>query len=81
VPADRLLRASQGRIIGWWQAAYTQAQALVRERFWLEAASSLPRVITANESLDDVFDAVCLQRMKLKNDQQVPEWAGERYVV
>lgn len=80
VPTDRLLRASQERILGWWEAAYTQAQPTLKERFWLEAASSLPGVKAAKVTLDDVFDAVCLQRMKLKNDQQVPEWTGERYV-
>jgi hypothetical protein len=26
------------------------------------------------------FDAWILQRVKLKHDQQVPEWMGEKYV-
>jgi hypothetical protein len=25
---------------------------------------------------DDVFDAVGFQRLRLKEDQQIPEWAG-----
>jgi hypothetical protein len=79
-PADRLLRASKDRIISWWEAAYTQDQPTLRERFWLEAASSLPSVKVGNDSLHDVFDAICLQRMKLKHDQQVPEWQGENYI-
>jgi hypothetical protein len=26
--------------------------------------------------MSDIFDALCLQRMRLKHDQQVPEWTG-----
>ena len=59
LPADRLLRASEGRIISWWEAAYTRDQPPLRERFWLEAASSLPGVRAGSDSVHDVFDAVC----------------------
>jgi HNH endonuclease len=80
LPADRLLRASEDRIINWWHAAYIQDQPSLREQFWLEASSSLPCIRAENDSLHDVFDAVSLQRVKLKHDQQVPEWMGEKYV-
>jgi hypothetical protein len=80
LPADRLLRASEDRIINWWHAAYIQDQPSLREQFWLAASSSLPCIRAENDSLHDVFDAVSLQRVKLKHDQQVPEWMGEKYV-
>ena len=80
LPADRLLKASKDRIANWWEMAYTRDEPLLRERFWLEASASLPGVRAENDSLYDVFEAVCLRRMKLKHDQQVPEWAGEKYV-
>ena len=53
---------------------------MVSERFWLEATSSLPTVRTDKQQLNDVFDAVCFQRIRLKHDQQVPEWTGERHI-
>jgi SAM-dependent methyltransferase len=80
LPADRLLRASEDRIVRWWDAGYNRDQPSIRERFWLEASSSLPSIRVGNDGLADVFDAICLQRMKLKHDQQVPEWPGETYV-
>jgi HNH endonuclease len=80
LPSDRLLRASKNRIMNWWEAAYLQEGSLLPERFWLEATSSLPRIRAESDNLHDVFEAVCLRRLKLKHDQQVPEWAGEQYV-
>jgi hypothetical protein len=72
--------ASQERIIHWWKSAYTANNLILNDRFRLEAASSLPSIESASDSLCDIFDAVCLQRIRLKNDQRVPEWPGEQYV-
>ena len=80
LPADRLLRSAQDRVLNWWGPAYVEGVQAISDRFWLEANSSLPGIQTENGTLDDIFDAVCLQRMRLKHDQQVPEWAGERYI-
>ena len=79
LPADRLLRSAQDRVINWWEVAYVDTSPIVSEQFWLEAKSSLPSVNAADGTLDDIFDAICLQRMRLKHDQQVPEWSGEKY--
>ena len=51
----------------------------VAERFALEATVSLPGVAPADASLDSYYSAVNLQRLRLKQNQQVPEWNGERY--
>ena len=80
LPSDRLLRSAQDRIIDWWETAYADDRPVVSERFWLEAKSSLPSVNSGENTLNDLFDAVCLQRMRLKHDQQVPEWTGGQHV-
>lgn len=38
-----------------------------------EATATLPSVGEAT-SLDDIFSAVSLQQVRLKNDQQIPVW-------
>ncbi len=80
LPGDRLLRSAQDRVLNWWGPAYAEGVPMISDRFWLEANSSLPGIRAAEGTLDDVFDAVCLQRMRLRCDQQVPEWAGEKYI-
>ena len=78
LPSDRLLRSAQERVLDWWDTAYLEDAPAVSDRFWLEATASLPGVINDQGNLDDIFDAVRLQRMRLRHDQQVPEWAGEK---
>lgn len=80
LPADRLLRSAQDRVLNWWEPAYVGGVPAISDRFWLEANSSLPGIDAEKGTLDDIFDAVCLQRMRLKHDQQVPEWTGEKYL-
>ncbi len=81
LPSDQILRVAQDRIMTWWCSAYQRdAKNVLAERFMLEAAASLPGVTLPVSNLDDVFAAVSLQRMRLKHDQQVPEWGGERYL-
>lgn len=79
--SDRLLRAAQGRIVEWWERAFTSENPVVRERFWLEAAASLPSMNGRSTSLSELCEAMSLQRIRLRYDQQVPEWNGEKYVV
>ena len=80
LPSDRLLRSVQDRVLYWWESAYLTDEPEFSDRFWLEANASLPGVISDQGSLDDIFDAVRLQRMRLKHDQQAPEWKGEQYL-
>ena len=79
LPGASLLRTVQDRVMSWWKRAYDQHQSPMQDRFWLEADASLPgMLLTGQHNLDDVFEAVCVQRMKLRHDQQVPEWDGNR---
>ena len=80
LPSDRLLRSAQDRVLYWWESAYLTDEPEFSDRFWLEANASLPGVISDRGTLDDIFDAVRLQRMRLKHDQQAPEWAGQKYL-
>lgn len=80
LPTDRLLQSARDRVLNWWESAYVNDLPIVSERFWLEATSSLPIADVDEKRLDDVFDAVCVQRIRLKDDQQVPEWVSERQI-
>lgn len=71
--SERLLKA-EGRIMEWWRSAYFMSEeGIARERFLCEAHASLPG-LDVSPTLNAVFDAVCLQRIRLKHDQQIPEW-------
>ena len=80
LPSTRLMRASQDRIMSWWENAYRNAPPVVRERFVHEATSSLPCPDPADLDLDAVFEGVLSQRSRLRFDQRVPEWAGDAYL-
>jgi len=81
LPSDQILRSAQDRIMAWWSSGYQDdPDSVLAERFELEAAASLPGIASPISDLDDVFAAVSLQRMRLKHDQQVPEWSGEKYL-
>jgi SAM-dependent methyltransferase len=81
LPGDQILRSAQDRILAWWRSAYqSETNPLLAGRFVLEAAASLPGMMSPKSDLYDVFAAMSLQRLRLKNDQQVPEWGGERYL-
>ena len=64
----------------WWEAAYVKWNPPISNRFWIEARSSLPTANIPDGRLDDVFDALCCQRIRLKDNQQVPEWSGEGHI-
>ena len=85
LPSARLMLAARDRIMSWWKAGYGSPGSLIRERFALEAASSLPGVLPSSTDLgswdlDSCFEGAFAQRTKLRYDQQVPEWSGDRYV-
>src|SRR5262249_34134126 len=66
----------QDRIQSWWKAGYfdTDSSTLIY-RFTMEAKASLP-ALPAEFRLHDLFEALNLQRLRLKHDQKIPEWAG-----
>jgi len=81
LPADPLLRTAQERILEWWDAAYREnPDHPLAQRFALEASASLPGVVAADADLDSYYSALNLQRLRLKQNQQVPEWSGTPYL-
>jgi hypothetical protein len=45
-----------------------------RQRFFAEANIALPGLSSDNSSVDDLFEALVLQRGRLKEMQQLREW-------
>jgi hypothetical protein len=81
LPSEDVLRRSRDAILDWWSAGYlTAADPVLPLRFGEEARASLPALDSTGglPEAQDVFMAMSLQRLRLQQDQQVPEWAGPR---
>jgi len=79
LPSATLLNGARERVQDWWRVGYSLgADSPIADRFFLEARSSLPLINASDDliAVDDVFDAVAFQRLRLKENQQIPEWAG-----
>ena len=74
LPGETMLHQARERILNWWQIGYEQSDTSTRERFRAEVAAGLPAVATGNFQLEEAFDALVVQRMRLRVDQRVPEW-------
>ena len=77
LPSAARLQSAQDRVQGWWEEAYLQAlNPVLSVRFTQEVCASLPGLlaVSAPPTLDDCFTAILLQQVRLKHDQQVPEW-------
>lgn len=73
LPSAGLLLDARKRILNWWEKAWLSDPAL-RERFSRETAAALP-IINSSDP-EQVFAAVEWRRLRLRQDQQVPEWTG-----
>jgi protein-L-isoaspartate O-methyltransferase len=71
LPSATAMANARDRIIGWWDAAYLDDEAL-RSRFLREAAAALP--MSDSENGTAVYDALDWRRLRLWQDQQVPLW-------
>ena len=77
LPGAALLRNSQDRIQTWWSRGYIGVEgAVLRGRFMTEAEATLPMISGSASGLDDVFDAVGMQQVRLRADQGVGVWEG-----
>lgn len=76
LPADSALGQARERIGEWWSRVYLAGDTPLARRFETEARASLPVIAAGSFDLDDVFDGVRLQRLRLRQDQGIPEWAG-----
>lgn len=73
LPTALKLKQARSRITDWWQQAWLDDE-LQQSRFFAEANLALPGLSTANTSVDDLFEALELQRGRLKEMQQLREW-------
>lgn len=69
--AERLTSAYPG-IAAWWQSAWLEDDAF-RIRFRREVVAALP--VRDASNLPEVFDGLAWRRLRLRQDQQVPEWS------
>jgi hypothetical protein len=75
LPSAGTLAAAQETLVAWWEAAW-RADPVLSCRFDREAAAALP--ILPGAPSEDVFAALEWRRLRLRQDQQVEEWAGIR---
>mgnify|MGYP001815025296 FL=1 len=72
LPSAVAMADAESRITDWWQQAYLESP--LRERFMMEAGSSLPRLVEGEPGINDLYQALLHQRARLKVDQQIVEW-------
>lgn len=75
LPTRERLASARPRILEWWQTAWQRTPAL-RKRFKREVRGALPVADPAD--LAEVYAALEWRRLRLRQDQQVPEWPLSR---
>jgi hypothetical protein len=73
LPSAGALAAARAEIVGWWEVAW-QADPALSNRFVREVSAALP--VPPHAMAEDVFAALEWRRLRLRQDQQVEEWAG-----
>jgi len=74
LPTERKLKSSKERIQYWWQEAWLDNTHDSQQRFFAEANIALPGLDSSNDSIDDLFEALVIQRGRLKEMQQLRDW-------
>lgn len=75
LPSALAMANARDAIISWWEMAYF-ADAALRPRFLREASAALP--VGSDDGPVAVYDALDWRRLRLRQDQQVPEWTPNR---
>lgn len=73
LPSAATLAASRDAIIGWWEGSWRRDEALAL-RFGREVGAALP--VGPGSPSDQVFEGLSWRRLRLQQDQRLPEWAG-----
>ncbi len=76
LPDHRTLRNAHERIVEWWDRGYRRGGEPVARRFFTEARAGLPSMPEGASGLEDVFGGLAVQRLRLRRDQGLAEWAG-----
>lgn len=72
LPTQTRLAKAQPFITDWWQQAWQTEQE--QQRFFTEAALSLPNLSSGCRDFDEIFHALQLQVVGVKHRMQVAEW-------
>jgi SAM-dependent methyltransferase len=72
LPSQTRLHRSRSQITDWWQQAWNSKDE--RQRFFVEAALSLPNIGQHCTDFDTVFDALQFQSVGIKQRLQIAEW-------
>ena len=72
LPAAESLAEAYERMLHWWESAWINTP--FEERFFMEASFALPGLADEQPSLEKIHEAAQHQRLRLKQDQQIPEW-------
>lgn len=72
LPSQSRLHASRSQITDWWQQAWRSKAE--QNRFFVEAALSLPNIANNCTDFDVVFEAVQFQSAGIRQRLQVAEW-------
>ena len=72
LPSAETVLDSKPRIVSWWEHAYAGSD--LEGQFYTEAEAALPLAEDESRTLETVFSAMLLQRMKLRVNQQLAEW-------
>jgi 2-polyprenyl-3-methyl-5-hydroxy-6-metoxy-1,4-benzoquinol methylase len=74
LPSALAMAEARNRILDWWEHAYLESE--LRERFLMEASSSLPKLVEGEPAPEEIYTAMLHQRARLKADQQLVEWSA-----
>ena len=78
LPSAAIFAESRHRITDWWDSAYLSDEAL-GPRFLREVFAALP--VKRGAGADEIYDGLDWRRLRLLQDQQVPEWHRPMRVV
>ena len=72
LPAAETLEKARERMVQWWEKAWIDTPR--EDQFFMEASYALPGISSVYPSLGEIYEATRHQRVRLKQDQQIPEW-------
>ncbi len=70
LPSRVKLSQSKELILHWWQQAWHDNKT----EFFTQASFALPSIQPHSENYEDVFEAMSLQRDRIKDFQQLEDW-------
>ena len=70
LPTQQTLVQARELIVDWWRTGWHEHS----DEFFTQANLALPNLAPDNKNYDDVFEALTLQRERIKQTQQLQDW-------